>query len=239
MLFFTLGFKRIAVPAALCAAVMYHCLCWRKPKHIRALANIMALAAGGCIFFYLWLIKSGIFVELANELEIDLMYRDVIYTYFSDFFELVPSYIGRGIRFIYTYCTEDPSYHLATTALHNVYMETYIEVGFWCWWIWMLFELSFRIHRVEERYTEIPAYALMVMNLYVFFTYLTDNTLFYYAINVLYRMAIMVWCLEVSENGNLLDSETQSLAAVKESRQKKRNKNREEENVEGDFHICV
>lgn len=52
-------------------------------------------------------------------------------------------------------------------------------------------------------------------------------------------MAIMVWCLEVSENGNLLDSETQSLAAVKESRQKKRNKKREEENVEGDFHICV
>ena len=46
----------------------------------------MALAAGGCIFFYLWLIKSGIFVELANELEIDLMYRDVIYTYFSVFF---------------------------------------------------------------------------------------------------------------------------------------------------------
>lgn len=239
MLFFTLGFKRIAVPAALGAAVMYHCLCRWKPKHIRALANIMGLAAGGCIFFYLWLIKSGIFVELANELEIDLMYRDVIYTYFSDFFELAPSYIGRGIRFIYTYCTEDPSYHLATTALHNVYMETYIEVGFWCWWIWILFELSFRIHRVEERYTEIPAYALMAMNLYVFFTYLTDNTLFYYAINVLYRMAIMVWCLEVSENGNLLDSETRSLAAVKESRQKKRNKKREEENVEGDFHICV
>ena len=32
MLFFTLGFKRIAVPAALGAAVMYHCLCWWKPK---------------------------------------------------------------------------------------------------------------------------------------------------------------------------------------------------------------
>ena len=102
-------------------------------------------------------------MKLANELEINLMYRDVIYTYFSDFFELVPTYIGRGIRFIYTYCTEDPSYHLAVTALHNVYMETYIEVGFWCWWIWILFELAFRIHRVEERYTEIPAYALMSM----------------------------------------------------------------------------
>ena len=201
---------------------------------------LIALATGGGLFFYLWFIKSGNFVKLANELEINLMYRDVIYTYFSDFFELVPTYIGRGIRFIYTYCTEDPSYHLAVTALHNVYMETYIEVGFWCWWIWILFELAFRIHRVEERYTEIPAYALMSMNLYVFGTYLTDNTLFYYAINVLYRMAIMEWCLEVSENSDLLDSEMQPLKAVQEGhRQKGNNKWKVQEKAKSDFHICM
>ena len=52
-------------------------------------------------------------------------------------------------------------------------------------------------------------------------------------------MAIMVWCLEVSENSELVDSEREPLAVVKESRQKKRNKKRKEENVEGDFHICV
>ena len=238
-LFFTLGFKRIAVPAVFCAAVMYHILCKWRPRHLQLLTDVIALVAGGCIFFYLWMIKSGLFVELANEFGVDLMYRDILYEYFSQFFELLPTYMGRGIRFIYTYATEDPSYPLATAATHNVYLELYLEVGFWCWWIWILFELAFRIHRVEERYTEIPAYALMAMNLYVFFTYLTDNTSFYYPINVLYRMAIMVWCLEVSENSDLLDSETQPLAAVKESRQKKRNKKREEENVEGDFHICV
>ena len=79
----------------------------------------------------------------------------------------------------------------------------------------------------------------MAMNLYVFFTYLTDNTSFYYPINVLYRMAIMVWCLEISENSELVDPEREPLAVVKESRQKKRNKKRKEENVEEDFHICV
>ena len=49
-LFFTLGFKSIAVPAVFCAAVMYHILCWWKPKHLRMLTNIIALTAGGCIF---------------------------------------------------------------------------------------------------------------------------------------------------------------------------------------------
>ena len=239
-IFFTLGFKRIAVPAVVGAAMLYMGLCLWKPKHLRALANIMALATGGGLFFYLWFIKSGNFVELANELEINLMYRDIIYTYFSDFFELVPTYMGRGIRFIYTYCTEDPSYHLAVTALHNTYMEMYVEVGFWCWWVWILFELAFRIHRVEERYTEIPAYALMAMNFYVFFTYLTDNTSFYYPINVLYRMAIMVWCIEESETSELLDSEMQPLKAVQEGhRQKRNNKWKVPEKAKSNFHICM
>lgn len=242
-LFFTLGFKRIAVPAVACAAIMYHILCRWKPKHLRALTNIIALAAGGGIFFYLWMIKSGLFVELANELGIDLMYRDILYGYFSQFFELAPTYMGRGIRFIYTYATEDPTYPLATAATHNVYLELYLEVGFWCWWTWILFELSFRIHRVEERYTEIPAYALMAMNLYVFFTYLTDNTSFYYPINVLYRMAIMVWCLEISENGDLLDSEIQPLKAVQEGHRKKREKKTEPDKhakrAEEEFHVCM
>ena len=62
------------------------------------------------------MIKSGLFVELANEFGVDLMYRDILYGYFSQFFELLPTYMGRGIRFIYTYATEDPSYPLATAA---------------------------------------------------------------------------------------------------------------------------
>ena len=80
----------------------------------------------------------------------------------------------------------------------------------------------------------------MSMNLYVFGTYLTDNTLFYYAINVLYRMAIMEWCLEVSENSDLLDSEMQPLKAVQEGhRQKGNNKWKVQEKAKGDFHICM
>ena len=148
-------------------------------------------------------------------------------------------YRERGSAFIYTYCTEDPSLPSCNDGTAQCVYGNLYRGGILVLVDMDAFRAAFRIHRVEERYTEIPAYALMAMNLYVFFTYLTDNTLFYYAINVLYRMAIMVWCLEVSENGNLLDSETRSLAAVKESRQKKRNKKREEENVEGDFHICV
>lgn len=60
----------------------------------------------------------------------------------------------------------------------------------------MYYDLNWRVRRVSDRYEIPPAAVLMGMNVYVFFTYLTDNTLYYYCINVVYRMAVMVWSLE-------------------------------------------
>ena len=122
------------------------------------------------------------------------MFRDVLYKFYEDFYELMPTYLGRGVRFIYEYgsAVKEGS----REALHNVYLETYIEVGFWCWIIWMYYDLNWRVRRVCDRYEMPPAAVLMGMNVYVFFTYLTDNTLYYYCINVVYRMAVMVWSLE-------------------------------------------
>lgn len=221
-LFFTMGFKRIAMPAVAGAILLFYIHSKWKPKNLHALTNIAAALCGVGAFFYLWMIKSGLFVRLAKEYGINLMYRDVIYTYFSDFFTLGPTYLGRGIRFIYEYCTTEPTYHLAAAALHNVYMEMYIEVGFWCWWVWILYELAFRIHRISERYGATPAYMLMSMNLYVFFTFLTDNTSFYYPNNVLYRMAVMVVCIESKEKDNIIDAESRSTEELEDLRNQAR-----------------
>ena len=60
----------------------------------------------------------------------------------------------------------------------------------------MYYDLNWRVRRVSDRYEIPPAAVLIGMNVYVFFTYLTDNTLYYYCINVVYRMAVMVWSLE-------------------------------------------
>ena len=218
LLYFTMGFKRIAVPAVAAAILLYYVLEHFKPKHLRILSTVAAVLTGSFVFFYLFLIKSGIFVEMANELGIELMYRDVLYSYFSRFFELSPSFLGNGIRFIYNYATNDPNYPLATPAVHNVYMELYIETGFWCWWTWILYELAFRVHRIEERYTAQSAYLLMAMNFYVFFTYLTDNTSFYYPINVLYRMAVMIVCYESIKQSGVPFSERLSTDDIRDFR---------------------
>lgn len=218
ILYFTMGFKRIAVPAAAAAILLYSFLNHFKPKHLRLLSTLAAVLVGSAAFFYLYLIQSGIFITMLHKLGISLMYRDVLYSYFSRFFKLSPAFLGRGIRFIYNYATNDPHYPLATPAVHNVYMELYIEIGFWCWWIWIFYELSFRVHRIEERYTAPSAYLLLAMNFYVFATYLTDNTSFYYPINVLYRLAVMIVCYESMQHSGIVFSERLSIDEIEDLR---------------------
>ena len=198
-LFFTLGFKRIAIPAVAGAIGLYYVMRWLKPKHLWILAIVAAATVGGLVFIYLITIKTHVFFDFCEKHDINLMSRDVLFTYYEDFYQLSPTYLGRGIRFIYAYGTEHQNDRIMVNAVHNVYLEFYIEVGFWCWWIWIFYELAFRVHRVKEWCGDIPAYALMAMNFYVFFTFLTDNTSFYFPNNVLYRMAVMVWCIEVLE----------------------------------------
>ena len=220
--FFSLALKRIAIPAVIGAAILYHIMKKVKPSHLRMMANLMAIAVGGGAFLYLFLIKNGVFFEIADRLGINLMYRDVLYSYFRDYYELSPGFFGHGIRFIYTLGNYDPNYTLGTDAVHNVYLEFYLEVGFWCWWIWIFYELAFRVHRVQERYSVAPAVVLFGMNLYVFFTYLTDNTSFYYCINILYRMAVMVFCYESMERENIVDSELRTTDELESIRAQER-----------------
>lgn len=209
--YFTIALKRISVPAVLGAAMLYHIMIKCKPHHLRMISNMMAVVIGVGAFSYLAIIKSGLFFEIAEKYEINLMYRDVLYNYYRNYYELSPTFLGNGIRFIYAHGNFDPTYTLGTDAVHNVYLEFYVEVGFWCWWFWIFYELAFRVHRIAERYSIGPAVATICLNIYVFFTYLTDNTSFYYCINILYRMVIMVFCYENMIKDGICDSEGMSI----------------------------
>lgn len=217
--FFTLGFKRIAIPAVAGAVVLFYLLRHRKEKTLRRLAMILAIVITILMLGYLSIIKSGLLFQLADEYGVDLMSRDVIFSYYQNFYEISPSYMGQGIRFIYAYGTEHSADAVYVDAVHNVYLETYIETGFWCWCFWIIFELSFRVRRVIDRYSAVPGVALMTMNFYVFFTFLTDNTSFYYPINVVYRMAVMVWCYEKMEQEGVRHHSVMSAGKLRTLRQ--------------------
>lgn len=139
---------------------------------------------------YLILIKKGYYGVIMSELGIDTMSRDVVYDYYRNFFEFSPTFLGRGLRFIYVYASQtDDRIHVTRDIIikvinaHNEYMTYFIELGFWgfIFWMWSNSWHKFNAFRREFGW-EGMTFTLMVV-VYSFISYATDNTFFYFSIN--------------------------------------------------------
>lgn len=188
--FFVLALKRIAVAAVILpipVIVIYNRLSESKK---RIAAVILGYGSIIGVFIYIWSIKTGLFMELADMLGINMMSRDYFYTRYRDFYELSPTFIGRGVRFIYRY---EQTVIGAVRQMHNMFLQMYIEIGFCTWIIWLWYEMRFRIYSVGKKVGFEAVSILLAGTLYMWATYATDNTLYYWPPNVSYMHLSIFW----------------------------------------------
>ncbi len=187
---FSFSLKRIvviAVIAGLLIGLFLNKLLFKKRLYF-LIAFEVALFLG--TYAYLFLVKQGYYGTVMNWLGINTMSRDAIYTYYADFFELVPDYLGRGLRFIYTHTNEttdvievSKNVVISVIAAHNEYITYFIELGFFGFIFWLWSNSWIKLNGIRRRYGwEAMTFTMMVV-VYCFITYLTDNTYFYYSIN--------------------------------------------------------
>ena len=187
---FTLSLKRIDVLAIGAAIAIGWYL--NRLTFVRRWYFIIAFELALVIFAYAYLviIKKGYYGPIMSQLGIDTMSRDVVYDYYSHFFEFSPTFLGRGLRFIYVYAgeTDDKIYVTRSIIIkvinaHNEYMTYFIELGFWgfIFWMWSNSWHKFNAFRREFGW-EGMTFTLMVV-IYSFISYATDNTFFYFSIN--------------------------------------------------------
>ena len=187
---FSFSLKRIvviALAAGLLIGLCFHKLSFKRRWHLLiAFEAVLFLGA----YAYLFLVKQGYYGTVMNWLGIDTMSRDAIYTYYADFFELAPHYLGRGLRFIYTHTSEttdvievSKNVVIAVHNAHNEYITYFIELGFFGFIFWLWSNSWIKLNGIRRRYGwEATTFTMMVV-VYCFITYLTDNTYFYYSIN--------------------------------------------------------
>ena len=201
--FFTLSLKRIGVAALAVAALA--ALLYRKFKeeNKRRLILIISLCLPCLAFLYIVSVRTGIFAQISQELKINLMGRGDIFKSYDDFYTISPAFMGQGIRFIYN--------HGETVGgvgtIHNVFLELYIELGFAMWFVWLWYDMYFRNSWIGKHYTYEAADFFLPACIYAFVTFATDNTYFYFLVNVTYRFLAMVWCFEVAEKKGLISCE--------------------------------
>lgn len=176
---FFIAWKRIGIFAVALAYVYFVFFSRSKKKTKSFYVKVTGIAVAIMCMAYVSLIVSGVFVSLLKAVGIDLMGRDIIYGYFRKFASFSPGFLGRGVGFVtrqFDYTTRDDLYNMVSIrALHNDFFKMYIEIGFIGFLIWVYWWLIKKPQILQKRYGVKKAFVCMLLILYAFILYTTDN----------------------------------------------------------------
>lgn len=177
---FLSAFKRIAMAAIAVAVSLGWLLRWLhkrgKDKMVRRIAIFMLLVACVVLVAYIAFVRYGGFHAL-ERMGIDTMSRADIYDEVEDYYTFSPAYIGHGMGYLSYQLTRVRD--LWETAIHNDFLQFYIDLGFWGYIFWLLSLTVLRVKYFGSRNKiegEILAFS---MTCYILILSTTDNTLNY------------------------------------------------------------
>lgn len=184
MLLVFLGLKRIEVLAIGISILAYYLvLRWGRSIRFR-----------GLFFFSLFIVVSNIFIylvstdalrELATKYSINFSGRLSYYTFSSNYFDFKPSYMGLGYTYfsrlflkLYQSGYRIDGYRIAA-GIHSDILLLYIENGFLIFTGWVFYSFSMKISILQKRLGNKVAESCLMMTIYMFILYFTDNTFTY------------------------------------------------------------
>jgi len=136
-----MGLKRgsvLALLAAFAACFLYRLL---PERYRRPFVRLLILALIAYSFLIIPLLGGGILEKFANSLGIDSKSRFELYRYYADYYEISPLYGGRGIGWVDDFVRNTGGVfgeYLSANPVHNEYIRSYIELGFWGYIGWIL-----------------------------------------------------------------------------------------------------
>lgn len=195
LFFFLLGWKRIAFMALPIAVVTALMLGRMRSKYRIPLMKTIAWTAVILSFLYVAATRYGWFEIITNYFNIDTMGRNEIYSYIEDYYKISIGFIGYGFEYTTVILQQvmqtDPDAHIGVLALHNNILTLYIEMGFVGFWAWMIYTWVFQLNWMLNHWGEKVAMLFFLCELYIFITYTTDNTLYYYYSSLVLRLMPM------------------------------------------------
>lgn len=177
---FIIAWKRIGIFAIVTTYLYFMLFSHSKKRNKSFFIKVTGMIGTIVCLIYVWLIISGIFVTLIQSFGIDLMGRDIIYTYFRKFITFSPSFMGKGVGFVgrqFDYTTSADLYNMVSIrALHNDFFKMYIELGFVGFIVWVFWWLIRMPQIIQSKYGIKKAFICLLFVIYAFILYTTDNT---------------------------------------------------------------
>ncbi len=196
------GFKRIAI-ASLCVIIVIGLLFKRMTPNTREkLMKCILFAALILAFLYLFAIRANVFTYLAENTDINVNGRNVLYEAINKYWSISPAFVGYGFEYVHVMMQEIAE--SGNTAfnnmvdIHNDFIRVYIEMGFFGFWAWGLYTLIFQFNRIKHRCGHKTVCLFFLCEMYIYFTYMTDNTLFYFYTGTVLRMMPLCYALRTA-----------------------------------------
>ena len=183
---FILGSKRIGM-AGIAAAGLFSLFVHKKGLSRRKLITIGIVGVLVC-YGYLFIVYNNEFFAILNKRGINNMGRDLIYSYFVRRTKLSPTQMGWGMagvsKIVENMDRNEVMYMAAVRGVHNDILKIYINFGFVGSLIWYALNLIYYPVKFMNEYGKKAATIYMALILYLFITYLTDNTESYFVCQV-------------------------------------------------------
>lgn len=198
-LFLITGFKRNICGAIALGILIGYCMKWAKKRKKHGdlhVAIFIGICATICCIFYVYTIKSSLFVNTAMKYGINLMSREGLYEFIGDQYDFSLIFKGRGFGFIEHYLAYVKTLGLKYAGsslehIHNDLLLYYIEEGFWGYLGWLLM-ISVWYPLLCYKYGNSKMCLIYtIFNAYNLVTFTTDNMSSSYQVTLTYRLILM------------------------------------------------
>ena len=175
---FLAAFKRIgiiAIAAALFFAYILKFIAKFKKDTASAITTFLTVMLVVILIVYVFLIKMDVF-SLLEKAGVETSGRVDIYNAVDKYYEFSPDFLGNGIGFL-TYQLSNSS--VGVSAVHNDFLQYFIDLGFWGYILWLL---SMTLARVKYfgRHGQVEnAIISFALTVYLLIISSTDNTMNY------------------------------------------------------------
>lgn len=182
------GYKRLEVLMCLLLPLLNWLININGRKSLRFWNYVYSIGILSICGFWIWSIDSHFLMDLLPSYGISLMSRDTVYLYMSRFFKLSPRYIGRGMSAGIKINEKAVANGISIILGHSDILFRYIDLGFWGFGMWVLFSTWSVTRMLYRQYGNDSAKLWIILTVYAFSTYLTDNTLNYFVFQTSYAV---------------------------------------------------
>lgn len=171
-----LAYKRIAIGAA-CLIFFFCCF---KRYYSRKLIVASGVVIISLLMLYVYAIKAGYVFAFTESHDINLQYRDVIWSRIDNLYTFNTGFMGRGWDFVTKYLQDNNQVLFGNSlgGIHNDILKIYIDFGFWGTIVFFSIFLIYIPIKLKNRSA---SFMFWLGQVYLIIIYLTDNAMIYVA----------------------------------------------------------